>query len=136
MKILFPFPVFSTASESNLKSEPKTPRQNWFYLYIWVIASASNLSQSFIYVLYIRASRYAVFGSRKKTCSSKPHFVRSISMYRRGFFFKKQCIFKAFVKNPRFVRLHLCSKGDFFFLKTVCLQGFCSKSAHLKVTVM
>ena len=27
------------------------------------------------------------------------------------FFFKKQCIFKAFLKNPRFVRLHLCTKG-------------------------
>ena len=28
-------------------------------------------------------------------------------------FFKKQCIFKVFVQNPCFVRLHLCTKGDF-----------------------
>ena len=32
------------------------------------------------------------------------------------FFFKKQCIFKAFVQNPCFVRLHLCTKGDFYCL--------------------
>ena len=46
---------------------------------------------------YSKALRYAVFGSRKKPCSSKPHFMRFISMYWRGFFFKKQCNFKASV---------------------------------------
>ena len=28
-------------------------------------------------------------------------------------FFQKQCIFKAFVQNPCFMRVHLCTKGDF-----------------------
>ena len=46
---------------------------------------------------YSKALRYAVFGSRKKPCSSKPHFVRFIPMYWRDFFFKKQCNFKASV---------------------------------------
>ena len=32
------------------------------------------------------------------------------------FFFKKPCIFKAFVKNPCFVRLYLCTRGDFYCL--------------------
>ena len=31
--------------------------------------------------MYSKALRYAVFGSRKKPCSSKPHFMRFISMY-------------------------------------------------------
>ena len=31
--------------------------------------------------MYSKASRYADFGSRKKPCSSKPHFVRFIPMY-------------------------------------------------------
>ena len=54
---------------------------------------------------YSKASRYAVFGSRKKQCSSKPHFLRFISMYWSGFFPKNsvtsrlQCI----------LRLLLCS---------------------------
>ena len=30
------------------------------------------------------------------------------------FFFKKPCIFKAFVKNPCFVRLYLFTKGDLY----------------------
>ena len=30
---------------------------------------------------YSKASRYAVFGSRKKPCSAKPCFVRFILMY-------------------------------------------------------
>ena len=32
------------------------------------------------------------------------------------FFYKKPCIFKAFVQNPCFVRLHLCTKGNFYWL--------------------
>ena len=34
---------FTTVFESNLKNEAKTPRQNLFYLYVRVMASASNL---------------------------------------------------------------------------------------------
>ena len=37
-------------------------------------------AQKFVY-MYSKASRCAVFGSRKKPCSSKPHFVRFIPMY-------------------------------------------------------
>jgi hypothetical protein len=33
-----------------------------------------------IFGIYSKASRYTVFGSRKKPCSSKPHFVRFIPM--------------------------------------------------------
>ena len=32
-------------------------------------------------LIYSKASRYAVFGSRKKPCSSKPRFLRFIPMY-------------------------------------------------------
>ena len=35
----------------------------------------------FFFFMYSKASRYADFGSRKKQCSSKPHFVRFIPMY-------------------------------------------------------
>ena len=49
------------------------------------------------YFFYSKASRCADFGSRKKPCSSKPHFVRFIPMYGSGYFFKKQCNFKASV---------------------------------------
>jgi hypothetical protein len=34
-----------------------------------------------VQIEYSKASRYADFGSRKKPCSSKPHFVRFIPMY-------------------------------------------------------
>ena len=30
---------------------------------------------------YSKALRYADFGSRKKPCSSKPHFIRFMSVY-------------------------------------------------------
>ena len=44
-------------------------------------SSLCGLALAISVLWYSKASRYAVFGSRKKPCSSKPHFVRFIPMY-------------------------------------------------------
>ena len=49
---------------------------------LWVSTIGSNFSLGCIgNIRYSKASRYADFGSRKKPCSSKPHFVRFIPTY-------------------------------------------------------
>ena len=55
------------------------------------------------------------FWYQKKTVQCKT-VLREVYTYVLNdiFFLKKQCIFKAFVQKPCFMRLHLCTKGDFF----------------------
>jgi hypothetical protein len=60
--------------------------------------------------MYNKALRYAVFGSikkpcitklcRAKPCSAKPRFVR-LHLCTKGIFFRKQSNFKALVQNAR-----------------------------------
>ena len=57
-------------------------------------ASSSNGSKIFLKE-YTKALSYAVFGSRKKLCSSKPRYVRLHLCTKVDFFFEKQCKFKA-----------------------------------------
>ena len=49
------------------------------------------------------------FWFQKKTCSAKPRFVRLHLCTKVDFFFKNQYNFKAFVQNQRIARLLLCS---------------------------
>ena len=56
------------------------------------------------------------FWFQKKTVQLKT-VLREVYTYAiNEIFFKKPCIFKAFVQNPCFVRLHLCTKGNFYWL--------------------
>ena len=56
------------------------------------------------------------FWFQKKTVQLKTLLREVYTYVLNEIFFKKQCIFKAFVQNPRFMRLYLCTKGDFYCL--------------------
>ena len=53
------------------------------------------------------------FWFQKKTVQRKTVLHEVFTYVLNEIFFKKQCIFKAFVQNQCFVRLHLCTKVDF-----------------------
>ena len=98
---------------------------------------------------YSKALRYAVFGSRKKPCSSKPHFVRFIPTactvndvlgLQWSFLVQERIIknhFRRIIINIEcHWRCRLYVLKRFFFQKTVDLQGFCSKSAYPKCSTL
>ena len=63
------------ATKPRIENNP----QIWTHMAFGMLTLVS-LGQSELFK-YSKASRYADFGSRKKQCSSKPHFVRFIPMY-------------------------------------------------------
>ena len=73
-----------------------------------------------------RDTRFLVLGKNRAAQNSASWGLYLCTKW--DFFFKKQCIFKAFVQNQCFVRLHLCTKGDSY-----C--PFSSRSNFLSVEV-